>query len=147
MKRKSFLSTFSRQNGSCCIVTLQLCSTVPQAFKIFWQINTVWFSFARQDWCSYLCLEGCLSILLKIILEPWFYVTRIKDCSNFLDVKKQLDFGFVEHILKQLLSGVFETPRDTISASAVYKCPIVQSCFVGSTLITERNIFNVCVVM
>lgn len=29
-------------------------------------------------------------------------------------MKKQLDLGFMEHILKQLFSSVFGTPRDTL---------------------------------
>lgn len=79
-------------------------------------------------------------MLLKIIPEPWFYIKRIKDC-NFLDVKKQFDLGFMEHVLKQFFSSFFKTPRDTMSASAVLKCPIVQHCFVVSTLITEQEYF------
>ena len=84
-------------------------------------------------------------MLLKIILEPWFYIARIKDCNKFFDVRKQLDFGFMEHVLKQLLSSVFETSRDTISASAVHKCPIVKSCFVVCTFITEQEYFLMAV--
>lgn len=93
-----------------------------------------------------LVLLSVLSTILKMIQKPCFYITRIEDFNSFLDVKKQLDLGFMGHILKQLFSNVFGNPRDnTETASTVHKCPIVQCCCVVRTCFTEQKyIFNGC---